>query len=386
MSAAEKAKLAAVEKKRKEMMDAFAAQKQDLINESARNRTGTLSAPGIHLQIEHGRSQWLIPFTGADRFTSKTDGVDEALKKSTYGLVQLQDFKETREKLEEQARREAAGTAELKYGQLECCSESLPSDFLNLRRPEEKRKKKKKKESKVKLSFDDGEDDEGGEIQNSNGKDSEEDRPAKKAKVGKNPTVDTHFLPDREREEAERKIRDELRKEWLQKQEDMKREDIEITYSYWDGSGHRKQVTCKKGDSVAQFLEKCRQQFPELRGVSVDNLMYIKEDLIIPHHYTFYDFIINKYRGKSGPLFNFDVHDDVRLIADASVEKDEASTRAFVRATFDIDSCPSLGSQSHAGKVVERAWYNRNKHIFPASRWEVFNPAVVRTKYTIHGD
>jgi len=66
-------------------------------------------------------------------------------------------------------------------------------------------------------------------------------------------------------------------------------------------------------------------------------------------HYTFYDFIINKARGKSGPLFNFDVHDDVRLLADATKEKDE----------------------SHAGKVVERSYYQRNKHIFPASRWEV---------------
>ncbi len=53
--------------------------------------------------------------------------------------------------------------------------------------------------------------------------------------------------------------------------------------------------------------------------------MYIKEDLIIPHHYSFYDFIVNKARGKSGPLFNFDVHDDIRLVADASVEKDEVS-------------------------------------------------------------
>ena len=69
-------------------------------------------------------------------------------------------------------------------------------------------------------------------------------------------------------------------------------------------------------------------------------------------HYTFYNFIVNKARGKSGPLFNFDVHDDVRLLADASKEKDE----------------------SHAGKVVERSWYQRNKHIFPASRWEVRNP------------
>lgn len=86
----------------------------------------------------------------------------------------------------------------------------------------------------------------------------------------------------------------------------MKQEPIEITYSYWDGSGHRKVVQvrsaplpvritdcvgspsvlgrqCKKGDTIAQFLEKCRQQFPELRMVSVDSLMYIKEDLIIPH-------------------------------------------------------------------------------------------------------
>lgn len=96
---------------------------------------------------------------------------------------------------------------------------------------------------------------------------------------------------------------------------------------------------CRKGDDIASFLSKCRSQFPELKGVSVDNLMYIKEDLIIPHvrprlrysfshadssqHYTFYDFIVNKTRGKSGPLFNFDVHDDVRLVSDATKEKDE---------------------------------------------------------------
>jgi len=89
--------------------------------------------------------------------------------------------------------------------------------------------------------------------------------------------------------------------------------------------------------------------------------MYIKEDLIIPHHYTFYSLLISKARGKSGPLFNFDVHDDVRMLADATVEKDE----------------------SHAGKVVERGWYNRSKHIFPASRWEVFDPEKNYGKYTI---
>lgn len=162
----------------------------------------------------------------------------------------------------------------------------------------------------------------------------------------KNPSVDTSFLPDREREEKDRLERETLRQKWLREQEVMKAENVEITYSYWDGSGHRKSVQCKKGDSIASFLEKCRQQIPELKGITVDSLMYIKEDLIIPHHFSFYDFIVSKARGKSGPLFNFDVHDDVRLVSDATVEKDE----------------------SHAGKVVERSWYNRNKHIFPASR------------------
>jgi len=219
------------------------------------------------------------------------------------------------------------------------------------------KKIKKKKDNRVKLSFAMDDDDEvGGDGDGDrsdfakskpsskagtpgNGSDNDDERAAKRAKLGKDPTVATSFLPDREREEAERAIREELRKEWLAKQEDMKDEDVEITCSYWDGSGHRTSITCKKGDTVAQFLNKCRAQFAQLRTVSVDNLMYIKEDLIIPHHYTFYDFIVNKYRGKSGPMFNFDVHDDVRMVADATVEKDE----------------------SHAGKIVERSWYNRSK-------------------------
>jgi hypothetical protein len=31
-------------------------------------------------------------------------------------------------------------------------------------------------------------------------------------------------------------------------------------------------------------------------------LLYVKEDLIIPHQHTFYELIINKARGKSGPV------------------------------------------------------------------------------------
>lgn len=40
--------------------------------------------------------------------------MEDSLKRSTYGLVKLSDFKETREKLEEKARREAAGAGDIK--------------------------------------------------------------------------------------------------------------------------------------------------------------------------------------------------------------------------------------------------------------------------------
>lgn len=97
-----------------------------------------------------------------------------------------------------------------------------------------------------------------------------------KRKFIKNPDVDTSFLPDREREERERIEREVLRKQWLSEQDRIKAETIEITYSFWDGSGHRKVVEVKKGDDIAAFLGKCKAQFQELRGTSVENLMYIK--------------------------------------------------------------------------------------------------------------
>lgn len=60
------------------------------------------------------------------------------------------------------------------------------------------------------------------------------------------------------------------------------------------------------------------------RGTSISSLMYVKEDLIIPHTVSFYDLIVQKARGKSGPLFHFDVHEDIRMQSDATVEKDES--------------------------------------------------------------
>ncbi|CAN0552336.1 unnamed protein product, partial [Ectocarpus sp. 8 AP-2014] len=65
-------------------------------------------------------------------------------------------------------------------------------------------------------------------------------------KLGKkNPNVDTSFLPDREREKGMRNQREKLKKEWIEEQEKLKMERLEVTYSYWDGSGHRREIGLK---------------------------------------------------------------------------------------------------------------------------------------------
>ena len=169
-------------------------------------------------------------------------------------------------------------------------------------------------------------------------------------------------------EEKQKAERLRLEQDWKERQVEIQKEKLEITYSYWDGSGHRRECVVTKGSAVGDLLEVVRQdlckEFKELTTVASDALLYVKEDLILPHDITFYDLIVTKARGKSGPLFHFDVHEDVRLgPLDRRVEKDE----------------------SHPGKVVERRWYERNKHIFPASRWEIYDPAKTYGKYTIHG-
>lgn len=285
-----------------------------------------------------------------NKFASHYDAVEQQLKSNTIGLVTLDEMKAKQEDV-------------IKKRQLQLAKKDAQARLIE---KEKERKKKKEQQKIASLSFDpDEEEEEEEEVEEEEIPKEEVEVTGKKKRLGKNPDVDTSFLPDRDREEEENKLREQLRQEWEERQEKMKNEEIDITYSYWDGSGHRRQARMKKGNSIQQFLQKCleslRREFNDLKVVSVDQMMYVKEDLIIPHHYTFYDFIVTKARGKSGPLFSFDVHDDVRIINDASVEKDE----------------------SHAGKVCLRTWYERNKHIFPASRWEPYDPEKKWDEYTV---
>jgi protein FAM50 len=85
--------------------------------------------------------------SAAERFTARTEGAAEKLAKSTVGLVTLDEFRRTRDEIEEAQRMEAA-------------QKQSTADLLGAGR----KKKDKKKKEKVKLSFArDGEDEEEGD-------------------------------------------------------------------------------------------------------------------------------------------------------------------------------------------------------------------------------
>jgi protein FAM50 len=310
-----------------------------------------------------------------NKFKAHYDAVEQMLRTDTIGLVTLEDMKKKRELIIQQREQQLAQQRE-----------------QQLQEENAKREKKLMQKTECqKLSFaHDDDDDDDGEQEEEDTKDKEQEKEQEdkemppppppqqeqesslslfktKKRFGKNPHVDTSFLPDKDRDFAEDLLREQLRREWVDKQEKLKNEQIEIVYSYWDGTGHRRTAQLKKGQTIQQFLSKCLEQlrkenqFNELKTSAVDQLMYVKEDIILPHHYTFYDLIVTKARGKSGPLFLFDCHDDVRIVSDATVEKEE----------------------SHAGKVILRSWYERHKHIFPASRWEPFDPLKKWEGYTV---
>ncbi|KAL3160096.1 hypothetical protein ABBQ32_010874 [Trebouxia sp. C0010 RCD-2024] len=243
------------------------------------------------------------------------EALEAALGQQTVGLVTRAEFAEKQRTLQEQI---AAHQDKRKRDELEAANKAK----------EEKQAKRAKLTSKSKLSFaDDEEEDEDSPAANST-KPKAVASATKLTGIGKDPTTHTAFLPDKEREQQEQQLREQLKQEYELRQQIVKNEPLPVTYSYWDGTGHRRKVVVRKGDTIAQFLKAVKiqlsEEFRELRSTSVSNLMYVKEDLVLPHNMSFYDLIISKARGKSGPLFHFDVYDDVRLEHDASIEKEES--------------------------------------------------------------
>lgn len=197
----------------------------------------------------------------------------------------------------------------------------------------------------------------------------------------------------------EAEMRERLRKEFLLMQEAVKNTEILIPFVFYDGSNIPGGICrVKKGDHIWLMLDRSRKVGAELgvggsdksrrewARVGVDDLMLVRGEIIVPHHYDFYYFLVNKSQGFSGPIFDYSdkptaatpqVGTDPENLADHNPlsrpgqHKSNATDDSLLEGK-DYD--PALT------KVVDRRWYEKNKHIFPASTWEDFDPTKDYTK------
>ena len=205
----------------------------------------------------------------------------------------------------------------------------------------------------------------------------------------------------------EAQTREQLRKEFLSMQEAVKAAEIIIPFVFYDGTnipGGACKV--KKGDHIWLFLDRSRKVGAELgvgggekaksrnewARVGVDDLMLVRGEIIIPHHYELYYFIINKTLGPNGkPLFDYaatvvpsqlqspspisdnDSFDPITSAPSSPKMKRTNNNNNGLIAAADRH-LEGASDDPNFTKVVDRRWYERNKHIFPASVWEEFEP------------
>lgn len=93
---------------------------------------------------------------------------------------------------------------------------------------------------------------------------------------------------------------------------------------------------------------------------------------------------MNKSLGPDGePLFNFSNEAPKRPETSATDPEGDgpvggmhtaASKAAAATALPDISTLEGADDDPTLTKVVDRRWYERNKHIYPASTWQDFDP------------
>lgn len=228
---------------------------------------------------------------------------------------------------------------------------------------------------------------------------------------------------------AESLQRDRLKSQFLATQEIVKNTDIIIPFVFYDGSDNGGgKVRVKKGDAIWLILERARKVGAEIgvgsanssRGVGVgggmggskgreeskrawarvgvDDLMLVRGEVVVPHHLEIYYFIVNKVLDPSGKrggrrLFGYkgveETSDDKITDTDTNNNTDATNSGSggitTGNATTDSDNgglqnpkkdqdqdLEGYHDDPSYTKVVDRRWYEKNKHIFPASTWRDF--------------
>lgn len=396
-----------------------------------------------------------------DKFASYKDEVEDQIKASTFGLVSLNDMRAKQSRMAE----------DRDLRMMKDKAETLTREEKETR--EKKRDgKRKRKKMMQKLSFaqdDDGQQEDGSEEE----EDAQKCKALNKSKKGlRDLTADSSYLPNAAKNEDEMELRKTLRGEWEANQEIEKNRVFTLPYDYWDGTGHRFEVVIKKGNTIQQFLsrslEVMKPEINDLRHATPDHMIFVKNDLILPHYYTFYEMMLNNVVSRTGMRLEFEsatsaavitnkssvaqepafqevgkpvgdhfgdntgnsqavpkpvIHEDVKdpnklaalkeqlmhnkmypganaieiqtgeglAITKEGYAFDQGTETSHIEAMTGRKKGSTVLHMPHAtievkiddddessvGRVILRSWYEKNKHIFPASRWEAFDPVTM---------
>lgn len=209
----------------------------------------------------------------------------------------------------------------------------------------------------------------------------------KKFRANPNSTLPPLKAMTKAAQAAEAGERERLRKEFLEMQEKVKNTQVAIPFVFYDGANiPGDTVKAKKGDHIWLILERARKIAAEkgVQGsgaaagglssknrddsrrqwarIGVDDLMLVRGNIIVPHHYEIYYFIANKTPDPSRPgkvLFDYT----------GTVPEDQEAPLLRIPGQEKLEGHDDDPIYT---KVVDRRWYERNKHIFPASTWKEF--------------
>ncbi|KAJ4316399.1 hypothetical protein N0V94_005471 [Neodidymelliopsis sp. IMI 364377] len=338
------------------------------------------------------------------RFASQAATAEDLLKAQTVGLVNLNDYRKRR-----------AEAMELKERGSPAISSSTDTPLEGAPTPKPMFKKKRKTAGKGKLSFGVDEEEETGSATskastprestpvNIRATSSEiESNLVKKKKLGANtsigmkPRIMTKSALQREAQQA-----DIARQDFLRMREGVKATDVAIPFVFYDGTNVPGGLCrVKKGDHIWLFLDKARKVGAELgvggdnsrrnwARVSVDDLMLVRGEVILPHHYEFYYFLFNNVTGFNGPIFDWSAQ-PTKATPVSNPAEEEANAAKYdplnsnknkdKESSFPDHDLEGYNDDPTVTKVVDRRWYEKNKHIFPASVWEEYSPDKIYTK------
>lgn len=174
----------------------------------------------------------------------------------------------------------------------------------------EQNRRIKARASKLSFSFDDDEgegSDEGAQV------------PAKMARLGPDPAAAAMSEAlEAEQEMVAKQKQAVVEANRIAAVEATKSQAIKLNCSFFDGSDRRFIIEGFKGDSIAQLLENAQKAFPPLKGSLVSSLLFIKENVILPHEMTVYEFIVKKAYIRHNQMFDFAL-DESGIAVDAVI-------------------------------------------------------------------